>query len=109
MPRSAIRSLNISQPGQIGELYIFIFWNTPFICIILPHHRGKFNPSACTVILREDIPLVGGAQQGIFRRLLHRKPLPPELELEIIFTEDKLLDIKLVQADGTVNRLDVRL
>ena len=75
----------------------------------LVEYRGKFNPSACTVILREDIPLVGGAQQGIFRRLLHRKPLPPELELEIIFTEDKLLDIKLVQADGTVNRLDVRL
>jgi hypothetical protein len=74
----------------------------------LVEYRGAFNPSTCTVILQEIIPLVGNAKRGL-RALLSRKPQPPELELEVIFTEDKLLDIHIRQTDGTVNRLDVRL
>ncbi|MBE6848630.1 MAG: Hsp70 family protein [Ruminococcus sp.] len=74
----------------------------------LVEYRGAFNPSTCTVILQETIPLVGNAKRGL-RALLSRKPQPPELELEVIFTEDKLLDIHIRQTDGTVNRLDVRL
>ncbi len=76
--------------------------------IELVEYQGEFHPDTCTPILCETIQLTALKQDTLFHRLFHRSAVP-KLKLQANFTEDKILQLKVIQADKNERMLDVRL
>ncbi|MCM1507905.1 MAG: Hsp70 family protein [Ruminococcus flavefaciens] len=89
--------------------------NATSVRIRLVEYRGNFSPDNYNIIFEDEVILnnnntrtFGFNLKNIVKSVLKHEVLP-KIDINIEFTEDKILVINVTQSDGTVTTLDHRL